>query len=186
MTADAMLPCPFCGHTSVVYSAQFRRVRCNNCFMGSYLGPREQCVAAWNTRPTPQTPGDVVEAVKRKFLAVISNDPDCTNSLEVLTDGQFTEHEFTDAMQAALNAAAAMGYHLAPDERTLPELPQGWEISNLCSVWHKTNEVLKWHCKIVQNRTQPDSYMVVSEGPTPRAAVLAALARITLMEEGKE
>lgn len=60
MTADAMLPCPFCGHTSVVYSAQFRRVRCNNCFMGSYLGPREQCVAAWNTRPTPQTPEDDV------------------------------------------------------------------------------------------------------------------------------
>lgn len=57
-SAPTLLPCPFCGSTSVVWSDEFRRVRCNSCFMGTTSrrgeyrsdDEREQETARWNLR----------------------------------------------------------------------------------------------------------------------------------------
>lgn len=61
----------------------------------------------------------------------------------------------------------------APDEWTLPELPEGWEILQLA----KTLDRSKWLCQIYR----PDEIGkgVIETGPTPRAACLAAVAKIT-------
>lgn len=56
-TAD-LKPCPFCGSDSVVWSEEYRRVRCNSCFMGTTQrrgepradGEREKEIARWNRR----------------------------------------------------------------------------------------------------------------------------------------
>lgn len=58
-----LLPCPFCGSDSVIWSDCFQRVRCNGCFMGtSAINPaiartdettaalKLRCFTAWNTR----------------------------------------------------------------------------------------------------------------------------------------
>ena len=61
-TEQGLLPCPFCGSKSVVWSEHFRRVRCNGCFIGTApLGDfryepdnlarlKANSITAWNTR----------------------------------------------------------------------------------------------------------------------------------------
>lgn len=69
----ALLPCPFCGSASVVWSETFKRVRCNGCFIGS-PGPnpvpssREAAIAAWNRRTPPApAPGSDEDAVAARI-----------------------------------------------------------------------------------------------------------------------
>lgn len=59
VTRTEIKPCPFCGSKSVVFSAHFRRVRCNACFCGSDSYPecrhndpsaRDEVIANWNRR----------------------------------------------------------------------------------------------------------------------------------------
>lgn len=52
-----LLPCPCCGSDSVVWSDNFCRVRCNNCFIGTsrnrhsvYEFAKAEAIAAWNRR----------------------------------------------------------------------------------------------------------------------------------------
>lgn len=42
--------CPYCGSSSVVYSEQFKNIRCNNCWVRTEPGSYEKCKATWNTR----------------------------------------------------------------------------------------------------------------------------------------
>jgi len=43
-------PCPCCGSASVVYSENFKNIRCNNCWIRTEPGGYEKCKSAWNTR----------------------------------------------------------------------------------------------------------------------------------------
>ena len=45
-----LLPCPFCGGESVVYSVDFRNVRCNNCWCRTEPGDADKATAEWNRR----------------------------------------------------------------------------------------------------------------------------------------
>lgn len=107
MTDNAELkPCPFCGSepqinlrydNSGIYCANDMTCGvqpeiyfdCSNA-----TDHKEAAIRYWNTRPTPQTPGDVVE-VMWKALKVSG----CKAALP-------------KDVQAALTAAASLGYHL--------------------------------------------------------------------------
>lgn len=90
-----------------------------------------------------------------------------------------------DAMQAALTVAAALGYVLvkqeamedaAPDERTLPELGNGWRLSCLCEYGDPQTNYLTNYFEATVFKTDVGSFD--GYGPTPRAAVLAAIGKI--------
>lgn len=79
------------------------------------------------------------------------------------------------SMQAALTAAEALGYTLAPSERVLPELPEGWRISKLINGGTAT-ETPWWSCTLhsLNNVYRRPTAL----GPTPRAAVEAAIGKV--------
>lgn len=66
---------------------------------------------------------------------------------------------------------------LANSEDTLPKLPKGWAIHGLQQSWYFADQVFIWRTVLYHPFNQA-AKSVPGEGPTPRAAVLAAIALI--------
>lgn len=110
-----LLPCPFCGSASTVWSEGFRRVRCNGCFIGTTsLGDhahspevlaklKAESITAWNTRASAT---EQVIRLREALEAVITR---FQQEYRELTDGQFgTVEDFHEvkAARAALQPKA--------------------------------------------------------------------------------
>lgn len=184
MTADAMLPCPFCGSTPHI---QFGKL--NHCQLHGdpyqaiklccankecptrpsleagdiHNGGKEKALAEaivkWNTRPTPQTPVDVrirIAAALERLCQQLPDGANCTAAAHIL-------REFD---------------HLAPDERCLPELPEGWDISEISQ--YNYTDPRKWTCLLHGGKLGfLGNYKTIKgEGRSLRACVLAAISKI--------
>ena len=62
--SDELLPCPFCGSESVVYSVNFRNVRCNNCWCRTEPGDEDKATAEWNRRALSRDSEDADELLR--------------------------------------------------------------------------------------------------------------------------
>lgn len=111
---------------------------------------------------------DVIEAM---CVAYMNREWNCK--------GSQPNHNGLDSMQAALTAAAAMGYTLAPDEQTLPELPEGYLMS--IDFHRQQDDSYMYSCFLMKRGNLiADDRPINLRGtaPTPRAAVLAAISKI--------
>lgn len=165
-----LLPCPFCGASDAMplrahrdsQERLFPIVRCMSCFVDvpgkndDYRPDARSAIEHWNARPAPRVGDDVVEAMAK----VIEN------------AGYYSESYSKELMNGALSAAEAMDYTLCKQDRVLPELPpEEWILQSL-SQWQDPLE--RWECFLQHT----DGHVVKGEGPTPRAACLAAIAKV--------
>jgi hypothetical protein len=76
----------------------------------------------------------------------------------------------------ALEAVQALDALTRLEGRVLPELPDGWYLTSLSELTSQEPGIRGlWHAQIA--RLLPSITLWQGTGPTPRAAVLAALAR---------
>lgn len=122
------------------------------------------------TRPAPRVGEDVVESMA---LAMVKQTATHYGDAQpVNPDLRLTKM----LAQAALTAAEAMGKVLADEGSVLPELPEGWSIHWLL----QGND--GFSCSLRTSDSFSSRFKAAfgdgGEGPTPRAACLAAIAQV--------
>lgn len=162
MTDDAMLPC--CCLACDPVSGEIGRV----------------C-----SRPTPQTVDEIPDALEKAMVMATEKAIIPVNQLLVIANAhgaclpEGEEPPMYQALRDALTAAAAMGYTLAPDEQTLPELPEGYLMS--IDFHRQQDDSYMYSCFLMKrgNLIADDRPINLrGTGPTLRAAVLAAIRKI--------
>lgn len=79
----------------------------------------------------------------------------------------------TEAFQTWLSAL------MAQNDRALPEIPDGWHLARLKAEWKKSGGVRVYSAIILS-----DDGIITERGPTPRQAVLNAIAKIGEKDNG--
>lgn len=125
----------------------------------------------------PEFAKQALEALRQPSPAIMPDalPPDATIMKTAEAFGDYVRANpvspLLDRWKAALSCDAFRNWMGGVGERTLPELPEGWRVNGLSQL-----DLEKWCVEVFDHLYERNAYY--GEGPTPRQAVLAALANI--------